>query len=168
MDQKQALHRHGIPSIPEVKVNPSNHCTPTLSPIRLMTLGSAHTSSSSDSSSDHEEMPLESLSQLTTSLKLAQSHTTTLSTNFARLMRLLVDDELEAMDRQIAQVRNGSYDTLRTKYKEALAECENKRRIARSRLVAAETEIDIRFQAMVDTEWSQFKVHSPLTGLTIE
>jgi hypothetical protein len=102
---------------------------------------------------------MESLSELNESLRLAQTRATTLSTNFARLMRLVVDDELDVLDRQIAQVRNGSHDTLKTKYKEALAECERKRSIARFRLVAAETEIDIRYQAMAEAEWQQFNVH---------
>lgn len=125
--------------------------------IKLITLGSVHTSSS-DSSSDQEEISMESISLLNDSLRVAQTRAASLSTNFARLMRLVVDDELDVLDRQIAQIRNGSHETLRTKYKEALAECERKRSIARSRLVAAETEIDIRFQAMAEAEWSQFNV----------
>ena len=73
-------------------------------------------------------------------------------------MRLVRDDELETLDKQIAQVRNGSYEPLRAKYKEALAECERKKQIAKARLIAAETEIDVRFAAMVGSEWSQFNV----------
>lgn len=125
----------------------------------LVFVGSSSITSDS-SSSDHEDMPDESLSQLTTSLKLAQSRASSLSTNFARLMRLLRDDEVETLDKQIAQVRKGSYEPLRVKYKEALEECERKKQIARAKLVAAETEIDVRFGAMVESEWSQFNVLS--------
>lgn len=103
-------------------------------------------------------MSTESLVHLTASLKSAQSRAATLSTNFARLMRLFVDDELENLDRHIAQVKNGSNDTLKANYKEALAECESKQRIAKSRLIAAENEIDIRFGAMIETEWSHYNV----------
>jgi hypothetical protein len=115
-------------------------------------------STSSASSSDHDEMPTESLSSLTISLKAAQSRAATLSTNFARLMRLFLADELESVDREIAQVKNGSNDELKSKYKEALVECESKQRIAKARLIAAENEIDIRFGAMVETNWSTFNV----------
>lgn len=120
-------------------------------------IGSSSVTSDS-SSSDHEDMPLESISQLTSYLKLAQSRAASLSTNFARLMRLLRDDELEALDKQIAQVRNGSYSPLKVKYQEALDECERKKRIAKARLIASKTEIDVRFGAMVESEWSQFNV----------
>jgi hypothetical protein len=123
-------------------------------------IGSAHTSSS-DSSSDHDEMPMESLPQLSSSLKLAQSRASTLSTNFSRLMRLVLDDELESLDREIAQVKNGSHQPLRLIYKRAEAERDAKKQRANARLVAAEHEIDIRFGAQTDAEWQQFKVQSP-------
>lgn len=158
MDQNQAQHKGNIRSILAVKVRKSSRRARGSKTIKLITLGSVHTSSS-DSSSDQEEISMESLSELSESLRLAQTRATTLSTNFARLMRLVVDDELDVLDRQIAQVRNGSHDTLKTKYKEALAECERKRRIAQFRLVAAETEIDIRYQAMAEAEWQQFNVY---------
>lgn len=74
-------------------------------------------------------------------------------------MRLVLDEELEILDREIAQVRSGNYETLRAKYREALAECEAKQERARLRLVAVEHEIDNRFGAMVETQWSQFHVH---------
>lgn len=73
-------------------------------------------------------------------------------------MSLLRDDEVETLDKQIAQVRNGSYEPLRVKYKEALEERERKKQIAQAKLIAAEKEIDIRFSAMVESEWSQFNV----------
>ena len=123
----------------------------------LVFIGSSSVTSDS-SSSDHEDMQIESLSQLTSSLKLAQSRASSLSMNYARLMRLVRDDELETLDKQIAQVRNGSYEPLREKYKEALEECERKKQIAKARLFAAETEIDVRFAAMVESEWSRFNV----------
>jgi hypothetical protein len=37
-------------------------------------------------------------------------------------------------------------------------ECESKQRIAKAKLIAAENEIDIRFCAMIETEWSTFNV----------
>ena len=123
-------------------------------------IGSAHTSSS-ESSSDHDDMPTESLSQLSSSLKLAQSRASTLSTNFSRLMRLVLDDEFDTLDREIAQVRNGSHPGLKVIWKGAEAERDAKRRRANARLVAAEHEIDIRFGAQIDAEWQQFKVQSP-------
>ena len=123
-------------------------------------IGSAHTSSS-ESSSDHEDMPMESLSQLSSSLKLAQSRASTLSTNFSRLMRLVLDDELESLDREIAQVRNGNHQALKLTWKGAEVERDAKKRRANARLVAAEHEIDIRFGAQVDAEWQQFKVPPP-------
>jgi hypothetical protein len=113
-------------------------------------------------------MPTESLSSLTISLKAAQSRAATLSTNFARLMRLFLADELESVDREIAQVKNGSNDELKSKYKEALVECESKQRIAKARLIAAENEIDIRFGAMVETDWSTFNVPPFLFGVDEE
>ena len=73
-------------------------------------------------------------------------------------MRLVLDEELEAIDREIAQVKNGSYALLKDKYREASQECETKKQIAKARLIAAEHEIDIRFGANVDTEWQQFRV----------
>jgi len=101
---------------------------------------------------------MESLTDLNASLELSQSRISTLSTNYSRLMRLVLDEELEIIDREIAQVKSGSYERLRMKYKEALKECEAKQERARHRLVAAEHEIDIRFGAMIETEWSQFHV----------
>jgi hypothetical protein len=103
----------------------------------------------------------ETLPQLTSSLKLAQSRASSLSTNFSRLMRLVLDEELEAIDREIAQVKNGSYELLKDKYREASEECETKKQIAKARLIAAEHEIDIRFGANVDTEWQHFRVITP-------
>src|SRR5947207_7708252 len=127
-------------------------------------IGSSSITSDS-SSSDHEDMPMESLSQLTSSLKLAQSRASSLSANYARLMRLVLDDELETLGKQIAQVRNGSYEPLKVKYKEALEECERKKQFAKARLIASETEIDIRFAAMAESEWSQYNVvHRPLVN----
>jgi hypothetical protein len=73
-------------------------------------------------------------------------------------MRLVLDDELETVYRELSQIRSGSNDVLKTKYREALMECETKQRIAKSKLIAAENEIDIRFGAMIETEWSQFNV----------
>jgi hypothetical protein len=154
--QEQALLINLVEYIQEVKV-------PSRQSMKITTNSFGFIGSSSDSSSsDHEDMPIESLSQLTSSLKLAQSRASSLSTNYARLMRLVRDDELEMLNKQIAQVRNGSYEPLREKYKEALEECERKKQIAEARLVAAETEIDVRFAAMVECEWSQFNVlHIP-------
>src|ERR1700676_5344877 len=103
-------------------------------------------------------MPTESLATLTTSLKSAHSRAAELSTNFARLMRLVLDDELETVDREIAQVKNGSYEALKGKYKEALGECEEIQRRAKAKLIAAENEIDVRFGAQVEMEWSTFNV----------
>jgi len=110
---------------------------------------------------------MEFLPELEESLKEAQSRAKTLSTNFAQLMRLVQQEELEAVDREITQVRSGTHEALKEKYKEALRESERKKSIARSRLIYAEHEIDSRFQGMVDIQWSQFKVrfdgHSELT-----
>ena len=75
-------------------------------------------------------------------------------------MRLVLDEEMECLDREIAQVRNGSYEPLKIKYKEALEECDVKQQIAKARLIATENEIDIRFGAMVESEWAQFNVLS--------
>jgi hypothetical protein len=104
---------------------------------------------------------LESLSQLTSSLKLAQSRATSLSANFARLMRLVLDEELESLDQEIARVKNGTYEPLKMKFTEALEECGAKKQVAKARLIAAEHEIDIRFAAMVESEWTQFNVPYP-------
>ena len=73
-------------------------------------------------------------------------------------MRLVLDDELEDIERQIARIKNGSYDLLKDKYRDALRDSETKKQIAKARLIAAEHEIDIRFGALVDTEWQQFRV----------
>jgi hypothetical protein len=105
-------------------------------------------------------MAMESLPQLTVSLKLAQSRASSLSTNFQRLLRLVLDEELDALDREIAQVKNGSHETIKAKQREALAECDEKEKIAKTRLIATENEIDVRFAAMVDAEWSRFKVRA--------
>lgn len=104
---------------------------------------------------------LESISQLTSSLKLAQSRAASLSTNFARLMRLVLDEELESLDQEIAQVKNGTYEPLEMKFTEAFEECGAKKQIAKARLIYAENEIDIRFAAMVESEWTQFNVQYP-------
>ena len=80
-------------------------------------------------------------------------------------MRLVLDEELEAIDREIAQVKNGGYELLKDKYREASEECETKKQIAKARSIAAEHEIDIRFGANVDTEWQQFRVITPSTTL---
>jgi hypothetical protein len=142
----------------------SKGTNPQISQIQLTGLGSI--SSSSGSSSDHEDMlSQETLPQLTSSLKLAQSRASSLSTNFSRLMRLVLDEELEAIDREISQVKNGSYQPLKDKYREASQECETKKQIAKARLIAAEHEIDIRFGANVETEWQQFRVITPPTTL---
>jgi hypothetical protein len=122
-------------------------------------IGSAHTSSSA-SSSDHEDMPMESLSQLSLSLKLSQSRASVLSANYSRLMRILLQDELDNLDREIAQVRNGTYQPLKVSWKALEANRDAKKRIANARLVAAEHEIDIRFSAQIDAQWQQFKVPS--------
>ena len=145
--------------IQEVEVPPRRSMKITTNSLGF--IGSSSITSDS-SSSDHEDMPMESLSQLTSSLKLAQSRASSLTANYARLMRLVLDDELETLDKQIAQVRNGSYEPLKVKYKKAFNECERKKQIAKARLIASETEIDIRFAAMVESEWSQFNVlHCP-------
>lgn len=105
-------------------------------------------------------MPTESLEQLTTSLKSAQSRAKSLSANFARLMHLVLDEEIEAVDRDIALVKAGKYEPLNAKDGEAEKERDVKKRIANARLVKAEHEIDIRFGAMVDAEWKKFTVYS--------
>jgi hypothetical protein len=120
-------------------------------------VGSARTSSST-SSSDHEDLPVESLSQLSSSLKLAQSRASALSTNYSRLIRILLHDELDNLDREIAQVRNGTHKPLKLTWKTLEANRDAKKRIANAKLVAAEHEIDIRFGAQIDAEWQQFKV----------
>jgi hypothetical protein len=120
------------------------------------------TNSSSSDTSDHEDnMPLESISQLNTSLKLAQARAASLSTNFARLMRLVLDEELDAIDREITQVKKGNSKALESIFKEAESEWEAKKRIGRSRLIRASDEIDIRFGATVSAEWTKFRVISP-------
>jgi hypothetical protein len=79
-------------------------------------------------------------------------------------MRLVLDDEIDSLEREIAQVRNETYEPLKMKYKEALEECGVRKQIAKTRLITAETEIDIRFAAMVQSEWTQFNVTpSPLS-----
>ena len=120
-------------------------------------VGSARTSSST-SSSDHEDLPVESLSQLSSSLKLAQSRASALSANYSRLIRILLHDELDNLDREIAQVRNGTHKPLKLTWKTLEANRDAKKRIANAKLVAAEHEIDIRFGAQIDAEWQQFKV----------
>ena len=112
----------------------------------------------SESSSDHEEETAETLSQLTASLKVAQSRASSLSTNFARLMRLVVEEELDSVNREISQIKKGHYKSLGNQFNEAETTWETKKRIARARLIAAENEIDIRSDAMVGAEWSKFKV----------
>src|SRR5947207_13516163 len=99
----------------------------------VFSLGSTH-SSTSDTSSDHEDMPTESLSQLTSSLKAAQARVSSLSTNVSRLGRLVLDDDLERLDQEIAQVREETYAPLKRKYTEALEEYERKKRISKARL----------------------------------
>jgi len=101
---------------------------------------------------------MESLPELEESLKEAQSRAKTLSSNFAQLMRLVQQEELEAVDRELAQIRNGNHEALKEKYKEALHQSEQKKSIARSRLIHAEHEIDTRFQAMTEIQWGQFRV----------
>jgi hypothetical protein len=101
---------------------------------------------------------MESLSELNSSLKAAQSRISRISSNYSRLMRLVLDEELEILGREIAQVKNGSYEPLKMKYREALTQCEANQERARKRLVTVEHEIDTRFAAMVDAEWSQFNV----------
>ena len=75
-------------------------------------------------------------------------------------MRLVLDDEIDSLEREIAQVRNETYEPLNMKYKEAFEECGVRKQIAKTRLIAAENEIDIRFAAMVQSEWTQFDVTS--------
>jgi len=103
-------------------------------------------------------MPIETLDQLTTSLKSAQIRAKSLSANFGRLMRLVLDEEIEAVERDIALVKTGRHYALRVNEEDAEAEREAKKRITKARRVAAEHEIDIRFGAMVDAEWQRFKV----------
>jgi uncharacterized protein involved in exopolysaccharide biosynthesis len=128
-----------------------------VSSMKKLISGSAR-STSSDSSSDLGDRSTESLTELNASLKLAQSRKSTLSTNYARLLRLVLDDELEIVDREIAQIRNGTYEPLRKEYREALEACEAKYARAKYRRVATEHEIDTRFGAMIEAEWSQFHV----------
>lgn len=103
-------------------------------------------------------MPEESLSQLNASLKDSQSRASSLSTNFTQLMRLVLEMELEAVDKEIAQVKNGSNKALKIKYQEADDEYEKKQKFAEAKRTAVENEIDVRFGAMVGLEWSKFKV----------
>ena len=101
---------------------------------------------------------MESFPQLTSSLKQAQSRALSLSTNFARLMRLVLEEEMDIVDKEIAQIKHGSNQALKHNYKEAMAEYDEKMKIATARRIAVKDEIDIRFAAMVSAEWSQFKV----------
>jgi len=119
-------------------------------------------SPSSPSSSDREDaLPLESLEMLTNTLKSAQSRAKSLSANFARLMRLVLDEEIEACDKDIVACKAGLLQALKEKEVELQTERETRKAIARSRLVRSEHEIDGRFEAMVDAEWQRFRVLPP-------
>jgi predicted ATPase with chaperone activity len=115
-------------------------------------------------------MPPESLEELTTSLKSAQYRAKSLSANFARLMRLVLDEEIEGVERDIADVKAGRYNALKVTEADATKEWEVRKRIAKARLTAAEREIDIRFAASVDAEWQKYKVskHCPILSFRLE
>ena len=101
---------------------------------------------------------MESLPQLTSLLKEAQARASSLSTNFTRLMRLFLDEELDVVDREIAQVKNGSDQSLKNKHRELLADFEEKKRIAQARRARSKHEITLRFAATIDAQWSRFRV----------
>jgi hypothetical protein len=80
-------------------------------------------------------------------------------------MRLVLDEELEACDKDIAACKAGTLSALKEKEGELEVEKETKKRIARARLIRAEHEIDGRFEAMIDAEWQHFRVPLPLHPL---
>jgi hypothetical protein len=117
-----------------------------------------NSSSSDSSSSDHDQSPDETLFQLNNSLKAAQSRASSLCTNYTQLMRLVLKEEVEAVERDINQIKKGHHKVLEDRYGDASLEWEMKKKRAQTRLIAAENEIDIRFGAMIDAEWSKYKV----------
>jgi len=85
-------------------------------------------------------------------------------------MRLVLDEEIEAVERDIALVKRGRHEALRVTEEDAEREQEAKKRITKARRVAVEHEIDIRFGAMVDAEWQKFRVCNhvaPMISLTL-
>jgi hypothetical protein len=115
-------------------------------------------------SSEEGSPPVESLSQLTDTLKESQARAASLSTNYSRLMRLIVDEELSSLDREIARARAGNHGSLQEKHRQLSEECNAKKEIAKNRLFAAEHEIDRRFEAMIIAEWNRFNVCIPVVG----
>jgi hypothetical protein len=87
-------------------------------------------------------------------------------------MRLVLDEELEACEKDIAACKAGTLSALKDKEGELQVERETKKAIARARLIRSEHEIDRRFEAMIDAEWQRYRVspHSSFLvvfGLTL-
>ena len=73
-------------------------------------------------------------------------------------MRLVIDEEISSIDNEIAQIRAGHHERLRQNYANLLKESDRQKGFAKARLIAAEHEIDRRFEAMVLAEWTRFQV----------
>lgn len=73
-------------------------------------------------------------------------------------MRLFLDEELDIVDKEIAQVKNGSDQGLKNKYRDLLADFEEKKRVAQARRTKSKHEINLRFAVTIDAQWSRFRV----------